>query len=65
MSCKLEEAIKDIEALASKPGAKSIAKELTQIANEAKESVEMLLKRKIIEINQFMQLTDPKAQRYQ
>ena len=39
MSCKLEEAIKDIEALASKPSAKSIAKELTQIAKEAKESL--------------------------
>ena len=41
MSCKLEEAIKDIEALASKPGAKSIAKELAQIANEAKESLKI------------------------
>lgn len=36
MSCKLEEALKDMEALATKPGAKSIAKELMQISADTK-----------------------------
>ena len=36
MSCKLDEALKDIEALAAKPGAKSIASSLLKIVTEAR-----------------------------
>lgn len=39
MSCKLEEAIRDIEVLASKPGAKQIAKELLEVANYARAKI--------------------------
>jgi len=42
MSCRLEEAIKDIEILAAKPGAAKIAKELMKIADGAKDKLRIL-----------------------